>query len=219
MKKIAVIQTSLVSYEELNRLFAEVIPEAKIVNIIDDSLLDEVSKNGRITPCIVSRMCKYFENAQSIGADLIFSQCSSVGEAALLAAQTVSVPLLRIDEAMAEKAVALGGRIGVIASVGSTVEPSCNLIKEKAASTGRQVEIIPCLVDGALDVLMREGRERHNALIMDAVRRCEETCDVIVLAQGSMSALLPCLTAVKKPVLTSPESGVRKARQLLFGNA
>lgn len=33
MKKIAVIHTSLVSHTELNQLFADIIPEAKIFNI------------------------------------------------------------------------------------------------------------------------------------------------------------------------------------------
>ncbi len=216
MKKIVVVHTSLVSHEELTRLFSEIIPEAEIRNIIDDSLLAEVSANGHITPGIVSRMCKYFENAQAIGADLIFNQCSSVGEAAAIAARTVSVPVLRIDEAMAEEAVSLGQRIGVVATVGSTVEPSCNLVRSKALSAGRNVEVIPYLVDGALDVLMREGRERHNALVMEAVRRCARECDVVVLAQASMTVLLPLVSDFDKPVLTSPERAVRRARQLLF---
>lgn len=121
-------------------------------------------------------MCKYFDNAQQLGTDLIFTQCSSVGEAALIAAQTVSVPLLRVDEAMAEKAVSLGKRIGVVATVGSTVKPSCNLIQEKAEAAGKEVEILPYLVDGALDVLMREGKEKHNALVMNTVKKCAAEC-------------------------------------------
>nr|WP_326184585.1 aspartate/glutamate racemase family protein [uncultured Oscillibacter sp.] len=162
-------------------------------------------------------MCKYFDNAQRLGADLVFTQCSSVGDAALIAARTVSVPLLRIDEAMVEKAVSLGKRIGVVATVGSTVTPSCGLIREKAEAAGKEVEIIPYLVDGALNVLMREGNEKHNDLVMDTVKKCAAECDVVVLAQGSMTVLLPRLEGMEKPVFTSPELGVRKAREVLFG--
>ena len=39
---------------------------------------------------------------------------------------------------------------------------------------------------------------------------------MVVLAQGSMVVLLPELADIQKPVLSSPELGVRKARQLLF---
>ena len=215
-KLITIVHTSLVSHQHLNELFAQIIPEADIHNIVDDSLLSEVSGNGAVTPGIVSRMCKYFDAAASIGSDLIFNQCSSVGEAAALAAKTVVVPVLRIDEAMAERAVELGAKIGVVATVGSTVAPSCNLVRAKAAAAGKSVEVVPYLVDGAMHILMREGRERHNAVVKEAVVKCARECDVVVLAQGSMVVLLPELTDIEKPVLSSPELGVRKARTLLF---
>jgi len=73
------------------------------------------------------------------------------------------------------------------------------------------------LVDGALDVLIREkNREKHNALVLEIVKKAEAECDVIVLAQGSMTVLLPELKDIKKPVLTSPRRGVEKARSILF---
>ena len=216
MKKITIIPTSLVSHAHLNKLFAEIIPEAKIHNIVDDSLLAEVSDNGHITPNIVNRMCKYFQSAEQIGSDLIFNQCSSVGEAAAIAAKTVSTPVLRVDEAMGEKAVQLGKRIAVVATVASTVEPSCNLVRQKAAEAGKDCEIVPYLVDGAMWALINEGQEKHNKLVKDTVVKAAEECDVIILAQGSMVVLLPELTDIKKPVFSSPELGVRKAREVLF---
>ena len=215
-KKVVIVHTSLVSRDELNQLFAELIPEAEVSNIVDDSLLAEVSANGAVTPGIIGRMCKYFDCAQSLGADLIFNQCSSVGEAAAIAAKTVKVPVLRVDEAMAEEAVRLGSRIGVVATVGSTVAPSCNLVRRKAEAAGKAVEVVPYLVDGALKVLMEEGREKHNQLMRGVVEQCAAECDVVVLAQGSMTVLLPDLAGISKPVLSSPRMGVEKARKLLF---
>lgn len=216
MKKITIVHTSLVSHAHLNQLFKEIIPEAKIQNIVDDSLLAEVSDVGHVTPGIINRMCKYFQSAELIGSDLIFNQCSSVGEAAAAAAKTVSVPVLRVDEAMAEKAVELGKKIAVVATVASTVEPSCNLVRQKAAAAEKDVEVVPYLVDGAMWALIHEGQEKHNRLVKDTVVKAAEECDVVVLSQGSMVVLLPELTDIQKPVLSSPEMGVRKARQLLF---
>ena len=57
MQKVAVIHTSPVSLNELKALFAELLPEVEMINIIDDSLLEEVKRNNGITPGIVSRMC------------------------------------------------------------------------------------------------------------------------------------------------------------------
>lgn len=214
MKKITIVHTSLVSHAYLNQLFHEIIPEAKVQNIVDDSLLAEVSEAGHITPAIVSRMCKYYQIAQETGADLIFNQCSSVGEAAVIAAKTVSVPVLRIDEAMAEQAVMSGRRIAIVATVASTIEPSCNLVRQKAS--GLDTEVVPYLVDGAMWALINEGQEAHNRLVKDTVLKAAEECDAVVLAQGSMVVLLPELTDIRKPVFSSPELGVRKARRMLF---
>ena len=216
MKKVYIIQTSLVSQAELNALFAELVPDAKVHNLVDDSLLYDVMQNGGITPNVISRMCAYVQAAANNGADLIFNQCSSVGEAADIAAKLVAVPLLKVDSPMAERAVELGTRIGVVATVQSTMQPSCNLIRAKAAEAGKSVDIVEYLVDGALAVLLKENdRAKHNAMVLDSVKRAEAQCDVIVLAQGSMTVLLPELTNISKPVLTSPRLGVERARDLL----
>lgn len=219
MKQIYIIHTSLVSYEELTMLFAEIFPEAKVFNIIDDSLLHDVSLNGKVNEKIIGRMCKYFDAAAQNGADLIINQCSSVGEAADIAAKTVGIPVLKIDEAMAEKAVELGTKIGVIATVKSTMAPSCNLIKSKAQKVHKDVYITEYLVNGALDVLMKEkNRKKHNEMVIKAIKTAEKQCDVVVLAQGSMTVLLPELIDAKKIILTSPRLCVEKARKMLMGD-
>ena len=219
MKKVYIIQTSLVSQVELNALFAELVPDAKVHNLVDDSLLYDVMQNGGITPKVIARMCAYVQAAADNGADLIFNQCSSVGEAADIAAQLVAVPVLKVDSPMAERAVELGTKIGIVATVQSTMQPSCKLIRSKAAEAGKRVEIVDYLVDGALAVLLKENnRAKHNAMVLDSVRRAATECDVIVLAQGSMTVLLPELTEISKPVLTSPRLGVERARKMLFGN-
>ena len=218
MKKVYIIQTSLVSQVELNALFAELVPDAKVHNLVDDSLLYDVMQNGGITPKVIARLCAYVQAAADNGADLIFNQCSSVGEAADIAAKLVAVPVLKVDSPMAEKAVELGRKIGVVATVQSTMKPSCNLIRAKAAAAGKSVEIVEYLVDGALTVLLKENnRAKHNAMVLDSVKRAEAECDVIVLAQGSMTVLLPELTDIKKPVLTSPRLGVERAHEMLIG--
>ncbi len=216
--KVVMIHTSPVSLNELKALCAEIIPGVELVNIIDDSLLDEVKKNGTLTPAILSRMCQYVQIADKLAPDLIFNQCSSVGEAFDLAKQCTSRKTLKIDEAMAEKAVALGMKIGVIATVASTMLPSCNLVKTKAEEVGKKVEVREYLVDGALDILMKEKNvEKHNQLVLDQIQKAAEENDVVVLAQGSMTSLLPYLDGIAKPVLTSPRLAIERIKQILEG--
>ena len=218
MKKVYIIHTSLVTLAELNALFAELLPEVQVHNLVDDSLLHDVMQQGGLTEKVISRMCAYVQAAASNGADLIFNQCSSVGEAADIAARLVAVPILKIDAPMAEQAVAQGVRIAVVATVRSTMQPSCALVRSKARDAGKKVEVVEYLVDGALDVLMKEkNREKHDRLVLDLLRQAEQENDLILLAQGSMITLEPYLSQVAVPVLTSPRLGVEKVRQTLFG--
>lgn len=215
-KKIAIVHTSFVSVEDLKKLFSEIIPEAKLIHIVDDSLLAEVMENGYATSKVIKRVCDYFVNADSLGVDAIFNQCSSVGEAADIGAKLIKTPVLKVDEAMAEEAVNLGKRIAVVATVASTMGPSTRLVAKKAAEANKEVAVIECLVDGALKVLMQEGdREKHNRLVKEKMLQVQDEVDVFVLAQGSMVVLIPELKDIKKPVLTSPRMGVEKMRKVL----
>ena len=175
MKKIVMIHTSPVSLNDLKELVKEKMPEVELVNIIDDSLLEEVKGNGGLTPAIISRMMTYVQTAASLKPDLIFNQCSSVGEAFDIAKKCTDIPTLKIDEAMAEKAVSLGKKIAVIATVASTMKPSCNLVRTKAKEAGKEVEVKEYLVNGALDILMKEKNvEKHNQLVLNEINKaCE----------------------------------------------
>ncbi|WP_294561582.1 aspartate/glutamate racemase family protein [uncultured Traorella sp.] len=218
MKKIVMIHTSPVSLNDLKELVKEKMPEVELVNIIDDSLLEEVKGNGGLTPAIISRMMTYVQTAASLKPDLIFNQCSSVGEAFDIAKKCTDIPTLKIDEAMAEKAVSLGKKIAVIATVASTMKPSCNLVRTKAKEAGKEVEVKEYLVNGALDILMKEKNvEKHNQLVLNEINKACEECDVVVLAQGSMTAILPYLKETSKPVLTSPEMAIDRAKEMLYG--
>lgn len=218
MKKIVMIHTSPVSLNDLKELVKEKMPDVELVNIIDDSLLEEVKGNGGLTPAIISRMMTYVQTAASLKPDLIFNQCSSVGEAFDIAKKCTDIPTLKIDEAMAEKAVSLGKKIAVIATVASTMKPSCNLVRTKAKEAGKEVEVKEYLVNGALDILMKEKNvEKHNQLVLNEINKACEECDVVVLAQGSMTAILPYLKATSKPVLTSPEMAIDRAKEMLYG--
>ncbi len=108
----------------------------------------------------------------------------------------------------------------MIATVGSTMKPSCNLIRTKAEQAGKAVEIKEYLVAGALDILMKEkNQEKHNELVLKEIKKAEQECDVIVLAQGSMTVMLPYLEGISKPVLTSPRRAVERVKQMLAQQA
>lgn len=208
---VFIVHTSFVSVRYLTALFRRACPEAKLHHIVDDSLLAEVLAAGGVTRKVRRRMRAYYEAAELAGADLIFNQCSSVGEAADQAARHVRTPVIKVDIAMAETACAIGPRIGVVATLKTTLGPTCRLIETAARRTRRRVKIVPCLVEGAFAELVAGRRAAHNRMVLKAIRRLTRMTDVVVCAQGSMVAILAELGKTPVPVLTSPKLGVAAA--------
>ena len=214
--KVGVVHTFLYSVEDLKTMFAKYLPDVEMINIIDDSLLQEALRNKGITPLLISRMCDYYTNMQELGCQCVLNQCSSVGEAADIAAKLIDIPMVKIDGPMAKKAVELGSRIAVVATAISTVQPSSRLVEHYASLSGKVVTVDRCYVDGAYDFLLKTGdKQKHNEMVCDTVREAAKNHDVIVLAQGSMYHLIPLLEDVKVPVLTSLETGVKQIRGIL----
>lgn len=212
-KRVGVVHTFLYSVEDLKALFRKYLPDVEMINIIDDSLLEEALANKGITPGIINRMCGYYSNLQDLGCVCCLNQCSSVGEAADVAQNLIRIPILKIDAPMAQKAVELGSRIAVIATAISTVEPSSRLVERMASRADKEVSVTRCYVEGAYDCLLKTGdRQKHNDLVTAKVREAAKDNDVIVMAQGSMYQLVPLLSDVQVPVLTSLESGVAQLR-------
>lgn len=215
-QKVGVVHTFLYSVEDIKAMFKKYLPEVEMVNIIDDSLLEEALANKGITPNLIGRMCDYYTNLKEIGCVCCLNQCSSVREAAEIAGKMIDIPILNIDEPMAEKAVESGERIAVIATAVSTVEPSSRLVERKANEIGKKVTVDRCFVEGAYECLLKTGdREKHNEMVIAKIKDAEKDHDVIVLAQGSMYHLMPLLKDIKIPVLTSLESGVMQIREML----
>jgi Asp/Glu/hydantoin racemase len=217
MKKIVLIHTSMVSFDVFNQLFKDAIPEAEILNIVDEDLLATLNKNRGITESIIQRICMYCIFAEKNGADMVFSQCSSTREGIECARKMVNIPLVMVDDGMSEQAVSLGKRIGVVATAAATLKPTGKALCEAAANAGKEIEIQYYLADGALDVLMKEkDREKHDRMVLELIEKAQGENDVIVLAQGSMAILEPSLSRFKVPVLCSPKLGVEKVRSIIL---
>lgn len=215
-KKVVVIHTFLYSVEDLKKLFREKLPEVEMINIIDDSLLQESLDNKEMTKAVARKIVQYAIIAESMGADAILNQCSSVSEAVDIVNNLINIPYVKIDEPMAREAVQLGSKIAVIATAISTVGPSTRLIENVAKRLEKEVTVKEYFATGAYEVLLQENnREKHNEIVTNTIEKAAKENDVIVLAQGSMYHLLPLLKHIKKPILTSLESGVEQLRSVL----
>ena len=211
-KKIAILHTSFVFVTvepAINNLIEELIPDAEVIHFVDSDVLATVVREQGISPQSEQRMTHLAQAAEAAGADIIFSACSSLGPALDVAARHVTTPVVKIDEAMATRAAAEGTRIGVLATVPTTLGPTSDLIQSKADEAGRRIAIEQRLCEGAFSVLMSGDRDKHDSLVVEQAVDLARTVDLIVLAQASMSRLVDVLQEeTGLPVLASPRLGV-----------
>ena len=216
MRTVAAVFTAQSIVESTKQLFAALVPDCRVISIIEDALIQDVIRAGRVTPEISRRLVRYYLAAQDTGADLIFNTCSSIGDVAIMARSLVTIPLVKIDDAMAAEAVRTGARVGVLATLPTTLEPTVRLVKAQAEKAGRTVSVVEGLAKGAFEALVAGQAETHDELIASAAERVASQADVIVLAQGSMARMEEALAKrTGKPVLASPRRGVLEVKETL----
>lgn len=215
-QKLAIIHTTPVTIDSLKALAAELLPGCTVINFVDDSILPQLGENGGDVSAVEPRLRQYARFAEEGGADVILSACSSVGELVAKMQGDVAVPVVRIDEAMAEEAVRRGQKVGVAATLATTLKPTTTLIRRKAEEAGKAVEIMPLLVDSAYQKLLAGDKEGHDAALAEALQELADQVDVVVLAQASMARVVDRLPeAVRGKFLSSPRLGMERVKSIV----
>jgi Asp/Glu/hydantoin racemase len=195
----------------------ELLKGEKLFNMVDESLLCDIIGHGCCPPATAKRLAGHVMAADEAGASHILVTCSSMGRAVEASRALVKATVLRVDEPMADQAVRTGSRIGVIATLPSTLEPTVALIKARGSAAGKPVELTSQVVQGAFDAVISGNGAKHDELVGAALRDLAKKVDVIVLAQASMARVVDSLAPQDKPVpiLSSPRSAIEHLAGLL----
>ncbi len=207
--RIALIHALRHSPPPIEAAFREFWPEATLMNLLDDSLSADLAREGRLTPAMTDRFLTLGRYARGTGAQGILFSCSAFGPCIeAVAAELAPIPVLKPNEAAIEEAVAIGTRIGLLATFPGTL---ASMPPEFPAG----VELVPCLAAGALAALDSGDLEAHDRLAAEAARTLAD-CDVVLLGQFSLArAAAGVAAACGKPVVTTPGSAVRKLRKAM----
>ncbi|PKA97740.1 hypothetical protein B0O79_1409 [Flavobacteriaceae bacterium MAR_2009_75] len=217
-KTLGFVHTSATLVPVFEQLTKDYLINVETFNIADDSVIKDVIKKGRLTPTTASRVVSHIQGAEAAGADVILATCSSIGSAIETAATLCNVPVIRVDQAMADEAVRIGDKIGVIATLPTTLGPTSDLVKRRAEAVGKKVKIVSKLCEGAFDFLMNGNSEKHDEMVREGLKSLIKEVDVIVLAQASMARVVDTLSSEEKsiPILASPGIAMKKLAETHF---
>lgn len=216
---LALIHTSPTLTPMFRALCAAEMSDVEVFHMVDESLIQDTIRAGRLRGITIRRLLGQIESAEAAGANAVMVTCSSIGPGVALAQSLFELPVLRIDEAMAEEAVRMGRRIGVAATLRTTLEPTIELLKAKAAQSGHTIEIVESLSQGAFEAVLAGDVTTHDRILAEKLVHDLHDVDVIVLAQASMARVVSEMPAgtLRIPVLSSPELAVRSAKKILRG--
>ncbi|MDB5325599.1 MAG: Asp/Glu/hydantoin racemase [Phycisphaerales bacterium] len=217
MSTVFLIHTSASMIPVFKALTTELLPGHQVVNMVDESLLCDIIRDGKCPPLTAKRLANHVLSADEAGADFILVTCSSMGRAVEAASVLSTAPALRVDQPMASKAVSLGSKIGVVATLPSTLAPTVELIRREAAMIGKDITLTDRIVDGAFAAVISGDGATHDKLVGDALRKLAKSVDVIVLAQASMARVVDALPEQDKPkpILSSPRLAIEHLATLV----
>jgi Asp/Glu/hydantoin racemase len=207
--RIALIHALRHSPPPIEAAFREAWPEARLMNLLDDSLSADLARSGRLDEAMTRRFVTLARYAAGTGADGILFSCSAFGPCIEEAARDLApLPVLKPNEAAIEEAVAIGRRIGLLATFPGT-------LASMPAEFPPGIELVPCLADGAMAALDAGDLAMHDRLAAEASRALAD-CDVVLLGQFSLARAAALVAAATgRPVVSTPGSAVRKLKALL----
>jgi Asp/Glu/hydantoin racemase len=215
-QKLAFVHTvpSLVGL--FNELSRELLPDVEVFHIADEMLLKVVLAQGGLSPFIFQRVAEHVVAAERAGATAVQCTCSSISPCVEASRPLVGVPVLKIDEPMVDAAIRTGPRIGVAATAPTTLGPTTELVHTRAAALGVPVQVESVLCKGAYDALFSGDPQKHDQIVMQALRDLMQRNDVVILAQASMARVAQAIPTEEKrvPILSSPRLAIEHVRAL-----
>jgi len=215
MTTIVLIHAVKAAMGPVEEAFKTLWPEAKLINLLDESLSILRSKHETLSPELIERVVEHSRYALNLGADGVLFTCSAFGEAIDKANDLFPIPILKPNEGMFRKALKTSKRIGMVASF----MPAVAGMEEEFYSLAKDIRPDACLTsicaEGAKAALNEGAVTTHNRLMALAAKKLVDE-EVLMLAHFSSSLALEAVSEKShKPILTSPNSAVELLKTLI----
>ncbi len=137
--RVALVSSTRAVFGPMEAAFQEGVPEAQILNLLDETLVEDFRREGIYHPIPAIKLCKWPMIAQEAGVDGILVTCSTLSPCVDDLRPFVKIPIVKIDEPVIEEVVRIAEKIGLLATAENillkSVEP---LVMKKAQEFGRQ---------------------------------------------------------------------------------
>ncbi len=212
--RIALIHATRLAIDPIIGAFDTLWQEAEHISILDESLAIDRRKDEHLTESLSDRIIALCRHAEGIGSDGVLFTCSAFGEAIEKAAMSTSVPVLRPNEAMFERAISMGDRLTMVYTFPPSVAGMEQEFREEAKRCQSSARIQSVYAEGARQAVEQGDIKKHNEIISSTISSVNNA-DAILLAHFSMAtAESEAQTVTDIPVISSPTTAIEKMKSL-----
>lgn len=216
---LGLIHTVQITLGILNTVCDEIIPEAELIQLLDEGFLRMLQHKPAPMAKARERLLRHIYCLEENEVDVILVVCSSLSSLVDKVKSKVNVPLVKIDEEMIKRAVECDGKIGILASHELAIDTIYLQIEDYARSIGVNPELKVFVEPNTL-IAMNEGDiDRLGSVTRQRIEEIQSDVDILVLAQVSLSVAMHGVDIKKYriPVLTSPQFAVEKCKSIVQG--
>lgn len=216
--RIFLFHATPMAMEPVSASMRKLWPEAKAVNILDESLsLDREGEGTHLSESLTRRFLSLGHQAVEGSADGILVTCSAFGPAIERLATEVDVPVLMPNEAMFRAAIEAGDDIGMVATFAPAIDTMEEEFRTFALLSGKLARLTTVFAPGAIESLRKGDVSDHNRRVAEAAMALGKR-DAIMLAHFSTSRAGETVrAAIPLNILTAPDSAVLRMKYLIEG--
>lgn len=216
MAKIALLHTVKSVLNTFEDKVKEALGNIMVINTLDEYLASDPAEKGEFTVGNMNRLFSFLKNAEMAEVDAIVVTCSTLSPTVEKIKPFIKIPIITIDEAMIKKAVECGTKITIMATAGSTIEPTKFGLLREAAKLNKHLELSIIVCSEAYDAIKAGDIRHHDDLLKQMAIEVKQQ-DVVVLAQASMAHLQNIIEKICGcTVLSSPTLCIDQLKQTLI---
>ena len=212
MQKLAMIYMGAGIVNTMTSMVKELDKDIEVINLVNDGILPTVGRreDKEMSEVEFQQLMHLLSIAELSGADAVLVTCSSISEFVNHVKPFARIPVFKVDEPMFKEALKRGSKIGVAATVATTLKPSLRQVQALADAKGQKIELESCLVSEAYEAFLRGETDLHNQLLQSAIEKLCDANDVVCLAQASMLSVVKTMDEkYQTKILSSPALGVK----------
>jgi Asp/Glu/hydantoin racemase len=213
--RVALLSSTRAVFSPMEAAFREVFPEAQIVHLLDETLIDDFRQDGGLSPRSRRKALQMAMTAQDAGVDGILVTCSTLSPSVDDLRPFIATPVVKIDEPVVEQVVQSAQSIALLTTADSVLKSVEPLVLDKARQAGRKVAIRRFVKGDIWPLLLKDPAAFYQA-VGEAATQAAKECQAVIITQVSMAPGREYVAArVRDQVYASPVYAVRALRRIL----